>query len=178
MIEIAVDLQMPFSRSLVYATYRDKLPELGASLPNVRSLQLKSRQETEQQVRLELEWRGGGDIPAAARKLLNENLFNWTEYDVWDNHTFTVDWRIETHAYREAVLLAGLNRFLDNGDRTVVENRGLLKVDLSALQGIPSFLLDQMVHWVERLLARKIELNLVQMGQNVQQYLEQTERSQ
>jgi hypothetical protein len=178
MIEIAVDVQVPFSRSLVYATYRDQLIKLGATLPNVRSLQLKSRQETDQQVRLELEWRGGGDIPAAARKLLNENLFNWTEYDVWDNQAFTVDWRIETHAYREAVLLAGQNRFLDQGDRTVVENRGSLKVDLSAIHGVPPFLRDQMVHWVEGLLAQKIEPNLLQMGQNVQQYLEQTQRSQ
>ncbi len=43
MIEIAVDVQVPFSRSLVYTTYRDQLIELGAALPNVRSLQLKSR---------------------------------------------------------------------------------------------------------------------------------------
>jgi hypothetical protein len=176
MIEIAVDLQVPFSRSLVYATYRDQLPELGATLPNVRSLQLKSRQETDHQVRLELEWRGGGDIPAAARKLLNENLFNWTEYDVWDNQAFTVDWRIETHAYREAVLVAGLNRFLDYGDRTLVESRGAVKIDLSAIPGAPPFLRDQMVHWVEGLLAQKIEPNLLQMGQNVRQYLEQTQK--
>ncbi len=178
MIEIAVDIQVPFSRSLVYATYRDQLIALGATLPNVRSLQLKSRQEIDQQVRLELEWHGGGDIPAAARTLLDENLFNWTEYDVWDNQAFTVDWRIETHAYREAVFLAGQNRFLDQGDRTLVENRGSLKVDLSAIHGVPSFLLDQMVHWVEGLLAKKIEPNLAKMGQNVQQYLEQTQRSQ
>ncbi len=74
-------------------------------------------------------------------------------------------------------MLAGQNRFLDHGDRTLVENRGSLKIDLSALQGMPPFLLDQMVHWVEGLLVKKIELNLVQMGQNVQQYLEQTQRS-
>ena len=54
MIEIAVDTQVSFSRALVYATYRDKLMELGPCLPNVRSLQIKSRQEADQQVRLEL----------------------------------------------------------------------------------------------------------------------------
>ena len=178
MIEISVDVQVPFSRSLVYATYRDQLIELGAALPNVRSLQLKSRQATDQQVRLELEWCGGGDIPATARKLLDQNLFNWTEYDVWNNQAFTVDWRIETHAYQEAVFLAGQNCFLDHGDRTLVENRGSLKIDLSAIHGVPSFLLDRMVYWVEALLAKKIEPNLVQMGQYVQQYLEETQRSQ
>ncbi len=79
MIKISVDSQVSFSRSLVYATYRDKLMELGPYLPNVRSLQLKSRQEADRQVRLVLEWHGGGDIPAAARALLSEELFTWTE---------------------------------------------------------------------------------------------------
>jgi hypothetical protein len=176
MLEISVDSQLPFSRSLVYVTYRDNLIELGADLPNVRSLQLKSRQETDQQVLIELEWRGGGDLPAAARKLLSEDLFNWTEYDVWDNHAFTVDWRIETHAYQEAVSLAGQNRFLDQGDYTLVESRGSLSVDLNAIHGMPSFLRDQMLHWVEELLAKKIEPNLVQMGQNVQKYLERMQK--
>ena len=177
MIEIAVNSQMPLSRSLVYATYRDNLIALGADLPNVRSLQLKSRQEINQQVCLELEWQGGGDIPATARRLLSEDLFNWTEYDVWNNHAFTVDWRIETHAYQEAVFLAGQNRFLDQGGCTLIESRGSLRIDLSALHGVPPFLRDQMVRWIEELLAKKIEPNLVQMGQNVQQYLEQTQKA-
>jgi hypothetical protein len=178
MIEISVASQISFSRSLVYATYRDKLMELGPSLPNVRSLQLKSRQEADQQVRLELEWHGGGDIPAAARALLSEELFTWTEYDVWDNHEFTVDWRIKTHAYREAIFLAGKNRFLDQGNRTLIESRGELRIDLSSIHNLPPFLRNQLVHLVEELLAKKIEPNLVQMGENVQKYLEETQKSQ
>jgi hypothetical protein len=176
MIKISVDSQVSFSRSLVYATYRDKLMELGPYLPNVRSLQLKSRQEADQQVRLVLEWHGGGDIPSAARSLLSEELFTWTEYDVWNNNEFTVDWRIETHAYREAVFLAGKNRFLDQGDLTLVESRAELRIDLSAMHGVLPFLRSQLVHLVEELLAKKIEPNLVQMGQSVQKYLEQTQK--
>jgi len=178
MIKISVDSQVSFSRALVYATYRDKLMDLGPYLLNVRSLQLKSRQEVDQQVRLVLEWHGGGDIPAAARALLSEELFTWTEYDVWDNNEFTVDWRIETHAYREAVFLAGKNRFLDQDGRTLVESRADLRIDLSAMHSVPPFLHSQLVHLVEDLLAKKIEPNLVQMGQSVQQYLEQMQKAQ
>ena len=178
MIEIAADTQVSFSRALVYATYRDKLMELGPCLPNVRSLQIKSRQEAEQQVRLELEWHGGGDIPGAAQALLSEELFAWTEYDVWDSNKFTGDWRIETHFYPERVLLAGKNRFLDQGSYTVVESRGDLKIDLSGLPGVPSFLLGQLVNLVEGLVAKKIESNMVQMGQNVLKYLEQRQKPQ
>jgi hypothetical protein len=178
MIKISVDSEVSFSRSLVYATYRDKLMELGSYLPSVRSLQLKSRQEADQQVRLLLEWHGGGDIPAAARALLSEELFIWTEYDVWDNNKFTVDWRIETHAYRDAVFLAGKNRFLDQGNRTLVESRSELRIDLSAIHGVPSFLLSQVVRRVEALMAKTIEPNLVQMGLRVQKYLEQMQKTQ
>jgi hypothetical protein len=177
-IEISVDSQVSFSRDLVYATYQDKLMELSPDLPNVRSLHLKSRHETDRQVQLVLEWHGGGDIPSAARALLSEELFTWTEYDVWDNNEFTVDWRIETHAYQEAVFCAGKNRFLDRGNCTLVESRAEVRIDLSAIHGVSPFLRGQLVHWVEGLLAKKIEPNLVQMGQSVQKYLEQTHKIQ
>jgi hypothetical protein len=178
MIKISVDSQVSFPRYLVYATYRDKVTELGPYLPNVRSLQLKSCQEADQQVRLVLEWHGGGDIPAAARTLLREELLTWTEYDVWDNNEFTVDWRIETHAYREVVFLAGKNRFLDQGNCTLVESRSELRIDLSVIHGIPPFLLSQLVNMVEELLAKKIKPNLVQMGKSVEKYLEQMQKNQ
>lgn len=165
---------MSFPRALVYATYRDKLMELGPCLPNVKSLQIKSREEKDQQVRLELVWHGGGDIPAAAQALLSPELFTWTEYDVWDSNEFTGNWRIATHTYREAVFLAGKNRFLDQGNYTVVESRGDLKLDLSGIPGVPPVLLGRLVRLVEGLVAKKIESNLMQMGQNVSQYLEQT----
>jgi hypothetical protein len=103
---------------------------------------------------------------------------SWTEYDVWDNNEFTVDWRIETHAYREAVFCFGKNRFLDKDNSTLVESRCELRIDPSAIQGVPTFLLGQLVHLVEELVAKKIEPNLVQMGQNVQKYLEQTQKTQ
>lgn len=178
MIKISVDSQVAFARPLVYVTYRDKLMEFGPSLPNVRSLQLKSRQETDQQVQQVLEWHGGGDIPAPARALLSEELFIWTEYEVWDNNTFTVDWRIETHAYKDAVFCAGKNRFLDQGNATLVESRAEVRIDLNALHGVPSFLRSQLVTLVEDLLSKKLEPNLVQMGQRVQKYLEQTQNIQ
>jgi hypothetical protein len=177
MIKITVDSQIAFPRSVVYATYRDRLTELVAYLPNVRSLQLKSRQETDQQVRVVLEWHGGGDIPAAARVLLSEDLLTWTEYDVWHGQEFTVEWRIETHAYREAVFCAGKNRFLAQDDqRTLVESRGELRIDPSKIHGVPSFLIGQLVHLIEEVLAKTIEPNLVRMGQAVQTYLQQQSR--
>jgi hypothetical protein len=108
---------------------------------------------------------------------LSEELFTWTEYDIWDNNEFTVDWRIETHAYQEAVFCAGKNRFLDRGNCTLVESRAEVRIDLSAIHGVPPFLLSRLVHLVEELLAKKIEPNLVQMGQSVQKYLEQTQQT-
>jgi hypothetical protein len=178
MIKIAVDSQIAFPRSVVYTTYRDRLIELVPYLPNVRSLQVKSRQETDQRIRIVLEWHGGGDIPAAARALLSEGLLMWTEYDVWDGNAFTVEWRIETHAYREAVFCAGKNHFLEQGNhRTLVESRGELRIDPSKIHGVPSFLIGQLVHLIEEVLAKKIEPNLVQMGQGVQAYLQRLSNS-
>lgn len=40
---ISTDIQIPFSRSIVFATYRDRLMELIPYMTNVRNIEVRSR---------------------------------------------------------------------------------------------------------------------------------------
>jgi hypothetical protein len=171
---LSVDIRIPFPRSLVYATYRDKLVELVAYIPNVRSLQVKSRREEEGKVYSVIEWHGGGEIPKAARAILSEKMLSWTEYNTWNETDFTLDWQIETHAFTEAVYCAGNNRFLEEGSGTLIESRGKLTINPQQIKGFPPFLIGQVARIVEDFLGKKIEPNLLQMSEGVRHYLEKT----
>jgi hypothetical protein len=75
---ISADTKIPFPRSLVYATYRDKLVELVPYMPNVRQITLLSRRQAGSNIYTVNEWYGGSEIPAAARVLLSEDMLSWT----------------------------------------------------------------------------------------------------
>lgn len=171
-MRISVDTHIPFPRALVYATYRDKLVELTPYMANVRHIEAKSRREKDGQIHCINEWHGGGEIPAIARAVLSEELLSWTEYDVWDESAFTLEWHIETHLFKEAVYCAGKNRFVEDGNATLIESRGELKIDPNQLQAIPPFLTRTIANVIEDVLGKQIEPNLVQMSEGVRRYLE------
>lgn len=170
---ISLDTRIPFPRPLVYKTYRDKLIELLPYMPNVRHIEIKSQRQENERTYLINEWRGGGEIPAVARAVLSEDMLSWTEHNVWDEAEFTLEWRIKTHAYTEAVHCGGKNRFVDAGDSTVIENRGELVIDQKKLEGVPPFLRGSVASIVEDFLGKKVGPNLVQMGEGVCEYLKQ-----
>ncbi|MDZ8183776.1 MAG: hypothetical protein RMX96_02795 [Nostoc sp. ChiSLP02] len=173
---ICADTKIYFPRSLVYASYRDKLLELVPYIPNVRYIEVRSRTEVSSNVYTINDWHGGSEIPAAARVLLSEDMLSWTEYNTWNQDLFTVEWRIETHAFTEAVKCYGKNRFLSDGNSTVIESRGELTIDPKQIKGVPFFLANTIAHVVEDFLGKTIQPNLLAMSAGVRQYLEQNVR--
>ncbi|RAM48458.1 MAG: hypothetical protein C6Y22_27800 [Hapalosiphonaceae cyanobacterium JJU2] len=169
---ISADTRISFPRSLVYATYRDKLVELIPYMPNIRQIEVKSRREEDRRVYSINEWHGGGEIPLAARAILSEDMLSWTEYNTWNEAEFLVEWQIKTHVYTEAVYCAGKNRFLADGDRTIIKSRGELTIDSKQIKGVPWFIASKVADIVEDFLGKKIEPNLLQMSEGVRQFLE------
>src|SRR5581483_3376066 len=106
---------VPFPRDMVFAVYRDRLVELVPYLPDIRSIEVRSRTEADGLVNLENIWRGGGELPAVARPFVPGDATSWTDYARWDPNAFTCTWRSESHAFREAVRSEGVNRFESAG---------------------------------------------------------------
>jgi hypothetical protein len=171
---ITADLRLPFPRSLVYLTYRDKLVELVPFMPNVRSVEVKSRRQEDERIYCVNCWHGGGRIPLAVRAVLGKAMLSWTEYDNWDESNFTLEWRIETHAFTEAVFCAGNNRFLEDDGTTIIETRGELRIEPEQIEGFSQSLKGKIASIVENFLGKKIVPNLIQMSQGVHSYLQQT----
>ena len=171
-MQLRADAKLPFSRPEVFAAYRDKLPELLPYLPNVRKIDVKSREEDGKITKLLNVWHGGGEIPAAARAVLSEAMLTWDDQATWNEEDFTTTWVIKTHAMTEAVKCEGTNRYLEENGQTVLEIRGVLEIDAKKIRGVPGFLAGKVGKTVEEFLIGKIQPNLVETVKGLQKYLE------
>ncbi|MBF2065631.1 MAG: hypothetical protein IGS39_14600 [Calothrix sp. C42_A2020_038] len=171
-MKISTDTHIPFQRPIVYTTYRDKITELARYVPDIRSINVKSRREVDGVIYTVNEWHGGGEIPLAARALLSEDMLSWVEHGIWNESEFTLSWRLETRAFTEAVHCTGTNTFIEDGNATIIRSRGELKIDPNQIHGAPQFLTSQIARVVEDFLGSKIQPSLVQMSEGVRKYLE------
>lgn len=171
-MELRADARLAFPRPVVFAAYRDKIVDMLPFLPNVRSIDVKSRKEEGGKVLLHNVWHGGGEIPAAARAFLSEAMLSWDDNATWNEADFTCRWVITTHAFSEAVRCEGENRFFDDGDGTRLEIRGNLEIDAKKVKGVPGFLAGKVGKAVEELLSNKIQPNLVEVTHGLRKYLE------
>jgi hypothetical protein len=170
-MELRADANIPFPRPIVFAAYRDKLLDMVPYLPNVRSIDIRKRDDEGQVVKLVNFWKGGGDIPPAARAFVSEGMLSWLDYATWDESEFTCSWKIEPQAFTEAITCIGKNRFLEDGDKTRLEIRGEIAVDAKKVKGVPGFLAGKVSKAVEDLLISKIKPNLVSTADGLTKYL-------
>jgi hypothetical protein len=173
-MELAADCTLPYPRPVVFQAYRDDLVKLVEFLPNIRGIDVKSREEGPGTVTFVNEWRGGGDIPSAARVVLSESMLSWTDHATWNEAEHTCEWRIETHSFTEAVSCRGKNRFVEVSGGTRLEIRGNIEIDASKIKGVPRLLRTKVSQTVEDFLAKKITPNLLGVSDGLMRYLEQT----
>jgi hypothetical protein len=171
-MELRADANIPFARPVVFQAYRDKLVDMLPYLPNVRAIEVRKREEDGSVTKLLNFWKGGGDIPAAARAFVSEGMLSWLDYATWNEAEFTCEWKIEPQAFTEAITCVGKNRFLEDGGKTKLEIRGEISIDPKKLKGIPGFLSGKVAKAVEELLISKIKPNLVSTADGLTKYLE------
>ncbi len=166
-MDIKTDVTLPYPRERVFTTYRDRLEELLAYLPNIRKLEIKKREDRGDEVYLVNEWAGGGEIPAVARSFLSESMLSWTDHATWKQAEWVCNWRTEVHAFPGALLSSGYNRFVETPGGTRIEFRGQLTCDASKVPGVPKLLAKSINGTIEKLFVGKIGENLVGVGEGI-----------
>lgn len=170
-MELRTEATIDQPRDVVFRAYRDELPDLISYLPNVRRIEVKSRQEKGGLVELVNVWYGGGDIPAALRAVLSESVLSWTDYASWNDQDHTCTWRNET-AFKEAVNSHGVNHFVEQGaGRTVIRIDGRIDVDASKVPGVPRLVAGKVGKLIESFLVKQVQDNLQEVARGVGRYL-------
>ncbi len=173
-MEIRTDTILTYPRSVVYETYRDRLPELEPYLPNITKIDVLSSERDGEDLHLLNEWHGKGAIPKVAQSIIKPEMLRWKDYADWHDADWAVDWRMELAFLNEVVETHGRNRFVEMGpDRCRVEIRGVLDIDGTRIPGVPKLLGRRIAPQIEKFVIALIKPNLVKTAEGVQQFLDE-----
>ncbi len=177
-MELRADATILFPRDVVYQAYRDDLVGLVEHMPNIRQIEEKEREpQSDAITKIVNVWHGGGDLPAAARVVLTQEMLSWTDYARWLDSEWACEWRIETHSFSDAVSCGGKNRFVATDGGTRLEIRGDLNIDASKIKGVPKLLQGSVGKTLEEFLVTRITPNLLEVSSGLQRYLENSRAS-
>ena len=148
-------------RDVVFAAFRDRLPEVAALIPDIKSITVISREEVDGNTRLHNLWRAEREIPRALRKFLSPDMLKWDDYAEYQPTENRCTWRIELPAFSGAVNCSGYNHYKDlGGGRTELEMHGELSLDLGKVPGVPRLLKKTLGPQIEKFVVALIQPNL------------------
>ena len=157
---------------VVLAAFRDRLPEVAALIPDIKSITVISREEVGNTTKLHNLWEANREIPKALSKFLSPDMLKWDDYAEYFPGESRCTWRIELPAFSGAVDCFGSNHYKDLGDgRTELEMTGSLSLDLSKVPKIPRLLKRTLGPQVEKFVVALIQPNLSRTNQAVARLL-------
>ncbi|MFN7135537.1 MAG: hypothetical protein ACK4N5_25925, partial [Myxococcales bacterium] len=165
-MELKAQTRLDFPRDLVFRTYRDKLPELTAYLPNVSSIVVKDRRDDGPRTKLVNLWTAKTEIPAAAQKFVKPEMLMWHDHAEWDETGWVCHWRIETLAFTEAVECRGRTVYTAVGDRTDLDISADLVLHLDKAK-VPRLLAGTVKPVIERIVVSNLKPNLLATGEGI-----------
>ena len=175
-MKIEADARVAFDRELVFTTYRDRLPDLVPHLPNVERIEVLEREDDvggqAGVTRLLNLWSAEGEVPRVAQSIIKPEMVAWNDHARWDQNEWTCHWRVEPKFFTENVRCQGKNRFIAEGDSTLLEIRGDLEIDLKGVKGVPRFIpVSRIAPVVEKFIVALLTPNLVTVSKGLESYL-------
>ena len=164
---------LPFPRSLVYETYRDRLSAIAEEMTDIRKIDVLARTDgTDGTTRIHNRWYAQVTLPSVAERVVKQEWRQWDDHAVWKDDAFVVDWRLEIPTFGDQVQCSGRNSFTAVEGGTQVALEGDLQINIKKIPGVPSILLRRALPEVEKFIARMIAPNLEKVNEGLQTVLE------
>ncbi|MCA9557912.1 MAG: hypothetical protein H6704_26125 [Myxococcales bacterium] len=172
-MKIDVVTHCPFPLADVFEAMRDQLPALAEYMPNIASIEVKSREELDDgEVKLVNRWQAAQtEVPAAARPFVKPEQLYWLDHAHWMPGQMRCDWRLEMAFMTERIDCRGSTTYhevKDGGTETRIV--GELKLDLKGL--VPRLMVNKVTGMVEDFVGRMIQPNFQKTTDALTAYLE------
>ncbi len=173
MAEINIKDTVQADRKTVFATFRDELVELLPHLPDIKSIEVKDRNEPDDDtVKVVNLWKAdAAEIPRLAQAFIKPEMLEWTDYASWHADSWTCNWNMEVGFLKEAVTCKGTTTYAEKGDQTEVTIKGELTVDARKIPGVPRIGAGKIGDVIESFVVRLITPNLTQVNRGLESYL-------
>jgi hypothetical protein len=165
---------IPFSRDLVFETYRDKLSELTAYLPNIDSITVERRTVlADGSIELVNRWQAARtEVPVVIRPFIKPDLLQWHDYATWDSKEHVCRWRTELVVLDGAIVSEGINYYRVIDDNTMeVQLTGTIQVDATKIPGVPRLMAGKVASAVAAGVLKVTEPNLRGVNRGLEQYI-------
>lgn len=168
--------EIEFPRALVFPTVRDRMEDILDDLPNVDRIDVLSRREEGDKVFFEKQWFGAaGDIPAVLRPVIRAEYISWKDKACWDMGAWTTTWEQELAFLPGAMAARGTNRYIDEGDVTVIEMEGEFNIIPEGLSFLPQSLARRVAPALEKFVVGQVKPNLRETNAAIERFLEELE---
>jgi len=159
---------------LVYACYRDQLPQIAPYTPDIREIIVNSREDLEQGPKLHNIWIADRDIPKVAQRIIKPEMLRWDDFAEWNNTAKHVDWRLNIPAFPDQVACSGRNAFFADGpNATRVVLTGDLKINVKNVPGVPRLLAGRIAPKLEAFIVKLITPNLEKVNHSLERFLDE-----
>lgn len=160
-------------REKVYLAYRDNLSALAAYIPDVKRIDVVSRDDVGDRVKLHNVWVGDREIPKVMQPFLKPDMLEWDDFADWDRATWSCAWNLRIRVFTENVTCRGVNTFAEVGaGATRLTLSGDLDIDLASMKGVPRLLAPTLKPQVEKFIVGLITPNLEKVNGALEKYLD------
>lgn len=170
-MKIHSESRIAFPLEQVYATYRDRLPEIAAYMPDIREIEVVRREARDTGPFLLNIWKAENRIPKMAQKVVKPDMLRWEDHADWDDANTHVDWRLVIPAFADQVRCSGRNAFFADGDGTRVVLSGDLDIDIKRIPGVPRMLAGRLKPQIEQFIIKLVQPNLEKVNGSLEQYM-------
>jgi len=165
--------EIEFPLELVYDTHRDKLEDILSYLPNIENIEILEKRVEGEVTRFVKRWTGSNkDVPSVVRPLLKPEYLQWIDRATWDRGRFTTDWELELGVLPGAISAKGHNRFIADGDITLIEMEGEFVIHPERLTFVPQIVARKAAPVLERFIVAQVKPNLRGTNEAIQRFLE------
>ena len=173
-MRFALTDEIAWPLELVYDTHRDKLEEILDYLPNVENIEILEKQVEGEVTRFVKRWTGSSnDIPSVLRPVVKPEYLQWIDRATWDRGAFTTAWELELDFLKGAMSARGLNRFIADGDITIIEMEGEFNIHPERLSLVPGPIARKAAPALERFVVELVKPNLRGTNQAVERFIEE-----
>ncbi|MFT4975260.1 MAG: hypothetical protein ACI8S6_001147 [Myxococcota bacterium] len=171
-MKIHSESRIPYPAALVYAAYRDRLPEVAPYIPDIGSITVVAREQTPGGVKLHNRWKADREIPAIVQRFLTPEMLCWDDYAEWFDAKRDCSWRLSIPALPDQVQCKGHNTFIEDGDQTRVVLTGELTIQADRVPGVPRILARRLAPQIEKFIVQLITPNLQKVNDSLGAFLD------
>ena len=145
---------------LVWATLRDRLPEIAEMLDDIEYVKVDKRSKKDtKSIHVISTWQADPPLPAFLKGFITPDMLRWTDDAVWKNDTTTCDFAIITHYKVEDIYCAGHIQCeeISKGKGTRITYSGILTIKKTSRSSI--FMTGFIIKGIEALASHLIAHN-------------------